>query len=219
MIEKFKGKYRIASARLSGYDYGKPGWYFVTICSQNRLCYFGEIVNNKMILSTAGKIVAEEISNTKQIRNNVKIDAWVIMPNHVHLIVIILDNNNTVETHCNASGGNTSGNDIKTNIVETHCNASGNDIKTRIVETHCNASLPTTYQNKFGPQKNNLSSIIRGFKGVVTKRIHLETNEWQFSWQERFHEHVIKNEKSLYNIRDYVRTNPAKWGKDTFFSN
>jgi len=186
MIEKFKGKYRIASARLPGYDYGKPGWYFVTICSQNRLCYFGEIVDNEMILSTAEKIVAEEIYNTKYIRDNVKIDAWVIMPNHIHLIVVILDDNN-------------------------------NDN----VETHCNASLPpsTSYQNKFGPQKNNLSSIIRGFKGVITKRIHLETNEWKFSWQERFHEHIIKNEKSLYNIRDYVRTNPSKWDKDTFFSN
>ena len=205
MIEKFKGKYRIASARLPGYDYGKPGWYFVTICSQNRLCYFGEIVDNEMILSTAGKIVGEEIYNTKHIRDNVKIDAWVVMPNHIHLIVVILDDDNVVETHRHASLDD----NIKTDTVETHCNAS-----------LPRASLPpTSYQNKFGPQKNNLSSIIRGFKGVVTKRIHLETNEWKFSWQERFHEHIIKNEKSLYNIRDYVRTNPSKWDKDTFFSN
>ena len=72
------------------------------------------------------------------------------------------------------------------------------------------------YQNKFGPQKNNLSSIIRGFKSAVTGRIH-DLGFIDFSWQERFHEHIIRDEKSLNKIRDYIIQNPIKWKYDKYY--
>ena len=64
--------------------------------------------------------------------------------------------------------------------------------------------------NKFGPQRNNLSSIIRGYKGKVTRIIHESGNEY-FSWQSRFHDHIIRNDKSLNIIRKYIHTNPKNW--------
>src|SRR5512135_1100423 len=85
----FKNKYRIESARLRGYDYSSPGLYFVTICTKNRVSYFGDVVNGKMELSPMGNIVADEWQKTPDIRANVQLDEWVVMPNHLHGIIWI----------------------------------------------------------------------------------------------------------------------------------
>ena len=92
-MERFKGKYRIPSARLTGWDYASAGWYFVTLVTHVRLPYFGEIVRGEMRLSPIGEIVAEEWQKTAQIRPSVQLDEWVVMPNHIHGILVI-----TVET-------------------------------------------------------------------------------------------------------------------------
>ena len=86
-MEKFKNKYAIKSSRLEGYDYSQNGLYFVTICTKDREELFGEIVNEKIILNDVGKVVQEEWLKTPIIRKDVFLDAWVIMPNHVHVIV------------------------------------------------------------------------------------------------------------------------------------
>ena len=67
-------------------------------------------------------------------------------------------------------------------------------------------------KNKFGPQSKNLASIIRGFKSAVT--IHARKINPQFAWQSRFHDHIVRNEKSLKNIRRYIFNNPAMWHRD-----
>lgn len=98
---KFQNKYRISSIRAQWWDYGWNGAYFITICTQNREQYFGEIQNNKMILSHVG-IIADLLWH--QIPNhhkNVKLGDFVVMPNHIHGILIIdkkLNNANIVET-------------------------------------------------------------------------------------------------------------------------
>ena len=78
------------SIRLKGYDYSRAGMYFITICTYNRDCLFGEIVNEEIILNEYGRIVEEEILKTAEIRKNIKIDKFVIMPNHIHLIIEII---------------------------------------------------------------------------------------------------------------------------------
>ncbi|MFU8826550.1 MAG: transposase [Brevefilum sp.] len=78
-------KYR----RYPGWDYTTPGAYFVTICTQQRRNFFGAVIDGKMELNPLGEVVKEEILRTETIRKNVIVDSWVIMPNHVHLIVII----------------------------------------------------------------------------------------------------------------------------------
>ncbi len=87
----FKDKYRIESVRLPGHDYSHPGAYFITICTQNRQCLFGEIVDGEIMLNKFGELVKTEWQKTGIIRPNIFIDAFVIMPNHLHGILIIND--------------------------------------------------------------------------------------------------------------------------------
>lgn len=115
MPKKFNAKYRIDSARLKNWDYRKNGAYFVTICTANRKHYFGEIVDNKtskkMILSDVG-LLAEKY--WEKIPNHfpfIELGNYVVMPNHVHGILII---NNVVETlHCNVSTESETGDEKK----------------------------------------------------------------------------------------------------------
>jgi REP element-mobilizing transposase RayT len=80
------------SIRLRGYDYSQAGAYFVTLCTHNRECLFGEIANGAMQLNTAGKIVADEWLKIAQIRDEIELDEWAVMPNHLHGIVVFTDN-------------------------------------------------------------------------------------------------------------------------------
>lgn len=82
-------KHHRRSIRLRGYDYSQPGAYFITICTKNRVCLFGDVVDGKMVMSPLGKIVADEWIKTGEIRHNVDLDEWVVMPNHFHGILII----------------------------------------------------------------------------------------------------------------------------------
>ena len=87
----FKSKYRTESNRLQDWDYSTPWWYFVTIWTKNFKCWFCKIKNSIMILNKIGKIVEEEWIKTEEIRINVDIDYYTIMPNHFHGILIIKD--------------------------------------------------------------------------------------------------------------------------------
>ncbi len=75
--------------RLKKYDYSNNWYYFITICTKLREEYFGKVLEWKMILSEYGRIVENEILKTGDIRYNVEIDNFIIMPNHLHLIVVI----------------------------------------------------------------------------------------------------------------------------------
>jgi putative transposase len=96
-MTKYKEKFRVESVRLQEWDYSNPWWYYVTICTKNHEEFFGKVVNEKMILNELGKIAEEEWIKTKEIRKNVDLDYYVIMPNHFHGIIII--NGEEVETH------------------------------------------------------------------------------------------------------------------------
>jgi len=99
----FHNKYRIPSARWQGWDYGSSGWYFVTICTKGREYHFGEIRDNKMRLSPAGRIVRNEWRRTARLRPNVALDAFVIMPNHVHGVIVINEPRHVETLQCNVS--------------------------------------------------------------------------------------------------------------------
>ena len=102
----YKDKYRIESARLRNWDYGSNGQYFITICTKNRECLFGEIINGEMQLSHMGIIVFREWYASFNIRSELFCNCFVIMPNHLHGIIVI---NNSVNIH---------------DVVETHGRAS-----------------------------------------------------------------------------------------------
>lgn len=98
----FKNQYRIESARLKDWDYSRYGYYFVTICTKDKKHFLGDIIGDKLQLSEIGKIVVEEWQKTEKLRDYVELDEWVIMPNHLHGIAII-QNENKVETHGHTS--------------------------------------------------------------------------------------------------------------------
>ena len=77
------------SVRLKNYDYAESGAYFVTVISQNRQCIFGEVVDGKIELNEFGHILAEEWERSNKIRQEIELDAFVVMPNHIHGIVTI----------------------------------------------------------------------------------------------------------------------------------
>jgi len=98
--ERFRGKYRIETARLKNWDYGSSGYYFVTVCVKNRECVFGNVDDNKVILSEIGKIAEKFWLEIPAHFPFVKLDEFIIMPNHIHGIIII-DNHRDVA--CNVS--------------------------------------------------------------------------------------------------------------------
>jgi REP element-mobilizing transposase RayT len=174
--DNFKNKYRIPSARAQWWDYGSNASYFITICTENREHYFGEIYNSEMQLSEIGKIVNICWREIPQHFPFVELDAFVIMPNHVHGIVVI-----------NKS----------------------NEYTTAILSFA--QSL-----NKFGPQSQNLASIIRGFKIGVAKNARLIHAD--FAWQTRFHDHIIRNGQEYRRIANYIIHNPDCWQDDVFYN-
>jgi REP element-mobilizing transposase RayT len=93
-MDKFQNKYRIPSARLQNWDYRWAGAYFITLCTHHRQHFFGEIANGKMQLSEIGKIANELWYQIPHHAKNVELGAFVIMPNHIHGIIIITNGNN-----------------------------------------------------------------------------------------------------------------------------
>ena len=104
MRDKYNSQiYHRRSIRLQDYDYSQDGYYCITICTKNFVEYFGQIKNGKMELSKIGHIVCDEWIKTPQIRQNVQLDEWIVMPNHFHAIVVIENDNaiGPVGAYCN----------------------------------------------------------------------------------------------------------------------
>ena len=117
----FKNKYRVESVRLPGYDYSQPGAYYITIVAYNRECLFGNVVDGKMMLNEFGELVKNEWLKTGVIRPNIDVDSFIVMPNHLHGILIITDNDNQrrdasqrVSTRMNEQFGKPTHNSIPT---------------------------------------------------------------------------------------------------------
>ncbi|GAA4999878.1 transposase [Acinetobacter puyangensis] len=79
------------SIRLKGYDYSQAGYYFITICCADRACLFGNIIDDSMYLNDFGIIAHDEWLKTVELRKNVLLDDFVIMPNHMHAIIILTE--------------------------------------------------------------------------------------------------------------------------------
>lgn len=191
--KKYKNKYRVQSTRLPHWDYGWKGVYFVTLCTLKKYCYFGHVIDGIMCLSKIGNIVKQEWCITPAIRPdmNLQLGDYVVMPNHFHGIVIIGEN--------------------KFNRFKLHKYHHSRDAMHRISTTNKTIDKPV---NEFGPQSKNLASIMRGFKSSVTKKsrkIHK-----RFAWQPGFYEHIVRNEKSLERISNYIVNNPEKWQADPY---
>ncbi len=189
-MEKFKGKYRIPSTRLQNWNYGWNGAYFITICTKNRIHYFGKVVNRKMQFSHIG-IVADILwYEIKHHADRIELGEFVVMPNHIHGILILNDQN------CDRNENDNDKRRDKACLVSTTNNK-------------------TIGQKRFQNQgKNTISSIVGGYKSAVTK--HVRRLGYQFTWQSRFHDYIIRNDLEYDRIVKYIQNNPQNWHNDKF---
>ena len=201
MTDRYQNKYRIASARHPAWDYGRNAAYFITICTKDRVCYLGNIVetsihgvsNPRMQPSGTGQIAHQYWMEIPNHFPFVKLGNHIIMPNHVHGIVIIDKPDDGIETRLIASLSTQSPTQPETR--SSHGGITGDH----------NPML-----------HDNLSKIIRWYKGRVSfesRKIHAD-----FAWQPRFHDHIIRNEKSFHTISEYIVDNPLKWREDKFYT-
>ncbi len=190
------------------------GMYFVTICTKNREHYFGEINNGVMNLSEIGKCLHEQIVKTPEMRAdmNMEIPLFVIMPDHVHLIVTIGENQYNTPTcgeitHC---GETMHCGDAMHCRGAMHCAPT---IGTTNGDTnHC---VPTDGEpmNKFSPQSKNLASVIRGIK--ISTTTFARKNQIPFAWQRSFHDRIIRDTAEMNRIAEYIENNVAEWDLET----
>ncbi len=174
------------SIRLKGYDYSSPGSYFVTMCVQDWVWMFGDVVDGEMSLSPYGKIAARCWEDIPRHFKNALLDEYVIMPNHVHGI-IILRYRDEEESQ------------VGVQPVEPRLN---------------NLTTQIEAQNRFQHIiPGSICSIIRSYKAAVTK-ICRESGLADFRWQRNYYEHIVMNYEALNAIRAYIRNNPAKWSID-----
>jgi REP element-mobilizing transposase RayT len=224
------------SIRLKGYDYSQAGLYFVTICVQNRECLFGEIVGADlrvcpdemgahagapqraplqppaMILNDAGRMVEKWVVETQNKFPDIKINDYVIMPNHFHAIIE------------NTGTGNPVGADLRVCPNEKGRHA-GLPVQCPD-EMDENDNILDERDNILGEQIcSPLHRVLQWFKTMTTNEYirGVKTLGWQpFDkrlWQRNYWERIIRNEKSHQNIAEYIQNNPINWDKDTLNMN
>jgi REP element-mobilizing transposase RayT len=173
-----------SSTRLKEYNYSQPGFYYVTICTDSRKCIFGDIIDGEMHLNNAGEMVAEILRTLPEYYPDITIDNYIVMPNHVHIIIQIV-----------GAGSSRPNNAINN---KNHDFDNGNDI----INGRDNRA-PT------------LGQIIAYFKYNSTKQINkFNNNGFNPIWQRNYHDHIIRKDKALHQIREYIINNPAAWDKD-----
>ena len=185
------------SIRLKGYDYSQEGLYFVTICVQNRECLFGKIVNGEAELNEIGEIVKNEWEKSAEIRKEINIHTYIIMPNHLHAIVEIV--------------GNVGANGIRPNETGEYHRPNETDEYIRPNET--GDSISGECHSPLRSPSKTIGALVRGFKSSVSKQLGFSP------WQRNYYEHIIRNQNAYQTISEYIENNPAKWENDTFNPN
>lgn len=197
MSDKYKGKFRNESTRLQNWDYGWNARYFITICTKDRFHFLGKIENGKMKLSHQGVMVDLLWHEIKNHAKNIELGEFVVMPNHVHGILIIHGNDNSVGTG---------------HSLPLPSPSQPND-PSQPSEPPPNQTIG---QKRFQNQgKNTISSIVGSYKSAVTK--HCNRLRFDFAWQSRFHDHIIRNDESFHRISQYIKNNPGNWKDDKFY--
>ena len=198
----YKEKFKIDSHRLKNWDYSSEALYFITLVTQGRKCIFGDIEEGKMILNENGKIVENELSKSIKIRKDWFFHNWIVMPNHVHLLIEIQNEISTPQ-----------------HIVETHSCASTSVTSTKIVsniaETHSCAPLQNQSLSTLSRKSKSISSFVALFKSVTTKQIQGTGS----IWQSNYHDHIVRNYKTFETIYSYIKNNPISWETDSINSN
>jgi putative transposase len=176
------------SIRLKDYDYSQAGAYFVTVCTQKRICLFGETENGQMRLNDAGHMVQKIWNELPEKYPGIETDEFIVMPNHIHGIILI--------------------NNCRGEVASPVPSVTPDPNKPNTLETGEGGETPPL-------RKITLGQVVAYFKYQSTKQINtIRNTPGGPLWQRNYYEHIIRNEPELHNIREYIRYNPLKWDED-----
>ena len=198
------------SIRLKGYDYASAGLYFVTICTQNRECLFGEIENDEMVLNDAGRMVERWYHKTQENFPDIVCHEMIVMPNHFHCIWENVGLENALDV-----GANPCVRPVKNNHVINEGAHAGAPLRDVVNDSDW-------VENVSG---SPLSAVVGWFKTMSTNEYirGVKQLDWppfdRKLWQRNYYEHIIRNDQSLCEISNYIINNPAHWPDDKFFPN
>ncbi len=194
---------RRRSLRLRSYDYSQAGAYFVSITVQKRLSLFGHVTGEQMRLNDAGRMIQEIWRKLPQRFPTIQMDQFVVMPNHLHGIILINDGPPT-----NSAPKHTSAIRVGVPLVGTQQQDARESMRT---PTRC-------ISTKSG--RIALGDVIGAYKSLTTLeytrgvRIQNWPSFHRRLWQRNYYEHVVRNDESLLRIREYILYNPARWAFD-----
>jgi REP element-mobilizing transposase RayT len=198
------------SIRLKGYDYSKTGLYFITLCVEDKQHLFGDVIDGKMILNPLGQIANDEWLNTSNIRDNILLHEFIIMPNHFHSIIEI---NFKKGKNDQSIGAFKSPSQTIGSIIRGYKIATTKKIKDFLKEENIR-----TGELQFAPISESISS-----ESEIALYSKSNSGELQFAptinskiWQRNYYENIIRDEKAYQNISNYIKNNPAKWHEDKF---
>ena len=195
-------KHHRRSIRLKGYDYSKAGMYFVTLVCRQRACLFGEVIDGKMRLSAAGQIVQQEWRRLGQQFPDARIDVFVVMPNHVHGIIVIHPD---VVGATQPSQKETISGENRT-LEEIRIGNGGSPLRGEVG----GGARPAN-----GPAPGSLGAMIGQFKSRCTKRLWASKGlSGTPIWQRNYYEHIIRNDDDYKRVYLYIESNPVNWNAD-----
>ena len=179
---------------MPGYDYTLPGTYFVTIRVHDGECLLGQIGDGEMHLSRFGQVAGHYWKRIPDHAAYVNLDQWVIMPNHIHGIVVI-------------SGRGWA------SLEDTSSTGALTTAETQLSDPGAPRDAPPLRQPRL--QARSLGAIVGNYKSVTTRRINrLSGTPGIPFWQRNYWEHIIRNDASLERIRAYIQDNPSRWVED-----
>lgn len=220
-MTKFAGKYRVESARASWWDYDNVGLYFLTINVENHDCCLGTVQSTdgviQMQCNDLGLIAQRCWEEIPQHYTNVLLDAWVVMPNHIHgILQLTAPRKDAIYRVSDDDPGKDAIYRVSTpDAINRVSTDDGNNPISTTNETNHTTGGITGHHNPM--LHNNVSRIIRWYKGRVAyecRKIYPT-----FAWQTRFYDIIIRDELSYQNIADYIHNNPARWYQDKFHPN
>jgi len=201
------------SVRLKKYNYSQAGWYFVTICTQNHECLFGNIVQGEMNLNDAGRMVKKWYLELENKFSDIQCLEYVIMPNHFHAIIQNVGVGRQIGIDRTQGGEHQEGEQHQEGEHQE-----GEHIGSPLQDQNVGADLcvcPST--------GSPLSQVIQWFKTMSTNEYikGVKTQGWKrFNgqlWQRNYYEHIIRDEKSYDQIVEYIINNPLKWETDKYY--
>jgi REP element-mobilizing transposase RayT len=137
--------------RLEGFDYATAGAYFVTVCTRDRRCVLGHVADGRFVSSATGRLVREALEGIGAYYDGVELDSFVVMPNHVHFILLL-------------------------------------DWTTLRVPA--------------------IPAVVGAFKARASRRVGVSL------WQRSYHDRVVRDERELTALREYIQQNPTRWALD-----